>query len=155
MKSLKLMNYTSVVPAEKSILEIEKLLARAGASKIAKDYAGDGTVIAFIFTFDLPSGHVLFRMPCDVEKVYEIFMAEYRQPQRDTEERVREKAHRVAWRIMLDWVESQITMIRLGQVKPQQVFLPYAWDARTGQTLYEKLEAQNFNFALKSGKEKD
>ena len=49
MKDLKLLNYTSTVPSGKSIAQIEQLLARAGATKIAKDFSGDGEVTAFFF----------------------------------------------------------------------------------------------------------
>lgn len=153
MKELKLMNYTTDVPAEKSILEIEKLLTRAGATKIAKDFMGDGTVTAFFFAIPSQYGDLMFRMPCEIDNVYATLMKGYRRPHRGTEKKVREQASKVAWRILLDWIEAQITMIRLEQVKPQQAFLPYAYDPRTNQTLYEKLESKGFNLlALESGK---
>lgn len=144
MKELKLLNYTSQVPAEKSILEIEKLLSRAGATKIAKDYSDDGTVIAFFFAIPTAQGSIMFRMPCDVAKVEAVLMKDYKRPHRGTAKLVRDQAGRVAWRILLDWIKAQIAMIRLEQVKPQQAFLPYAYDPRTHQTLFEKLEEQNF-----------
>lgn len=144
MNNIKLMNYTSVVPAEKSILEIERLLSKAGASKIAKDYLRDGTVKAFIFSIPLEHGPVLFRLPCDVDSVFAVLMNEYKRPRQDTAKKVRRQAERVAWRIMLDWIEAQITMIQLHQVKPEQVFLPYAYDSRTGKTLFQRIEEKGF-----------
>lgn len=62
----------------------------------------------------------------------------------DTKKRLREQADRVAWRILLDWTKAQLTMINLEQVKPEQAFLPYAYDPSTRQTLFEKLEQRNF-----------
>jgi hypothetical protein len=144
MKDLKLLNYTSTVPPEKSIAEIERLLARAGATKIAKDYAGDGSVVAFFFAIPTTNGPILFRMPCDVERVFEVLIQDHKRFRRDTKKKIREQANRVAWRILLDWIESQIAMIRLNQVKPQQAFLAYAYDPRTQQTLFERIEENGF-----------
>jgi hypothetical protein len=45
---------------------------------------------------------------------------------------------------LLDWIEAQIAMIRLNQVKPQQAFLAYAYDPRTQQTLFERIEENGF-----------
>jgi hypothetical protein len=144
MRPYKLMNYSSAVPMEKSILDIERLLSRAGASKIAKDYSGDGAVTGFFFSIPTNSGEMIFRMPCDVEKVYTVLLAEKKKMHYDTKKRVREQANRVAWRILLDWTSAQLTMIRLQQVKPQQAFLPYAWDPERRQTLFERFEEGGF-----------
>lgn len=151
MKDIKLLNYTSNVPPEKTVMEIEKLLASAGATKTAKDIGGDGNVTAFFFAIPTQNGSITFRMPCNVERVYAVLIDGYKRKRRDTDKKVRQQAARVAWRILLDWLEAQIAMIRLDQVKAQQAFLPYAYDARTGQTLFEKLEEQNFQFMLEAG----
>lgn len=144
MKPYKLLNYTSGVPAEKSIADIERALSRAGATKVAKDYSGDGTVVAFFFSIPTGHGDMVFRMPCDVDKVFTVFMADIKRPHANTEKNMRDKASRVAWRILLDWIQAQIAMIKLQQVKPQQAFLPYAYDARTKQTLFDRLESSGY-----------
>lgn len=36
-----------------------------------------------------------------------------------------DEAYRVAWRILRDWLHSQLSIIATEQVKPEQVFLPY------------------------------
>lgn len=151
MQKLKLLNYTTSVPPEKSILEIEKLLARAGATKIAKDYDGAGDVVAFFFSLPTAKGDLLIRLPCNIENVYTVMMNEIKKPQHDTEKRIREQSHRIAWRIVLDSVTVDITRITLGQVKLEQVFLPYMIDPQTGQTFFEYVEQRNFKFQLPSG----
>jgi hypothetical protein len=43
---------------------------------------------------------------------------------------------------LLDWVQVQVSMIKLKQMKTLQVFLPYLWDGN--QTFFEALEAKQF-----------
>lgn len=146
-----IMNYTSTVPAEKSILDIERLLWSAGATKIAKDANSDGQVTAFIFALPVGEQTLPFRLPCDVEKVYNALMAEHRRSRyhTETQKRVRAQAERVAWRILLDWTKAQITMVKLQQVKVEEVFLPYMWNGK--QTLFQQMEQSHF--LLPSGAE--
>ena len=144
MKDFKLMNYTTAVAPEKSILDIERLLARAGVKSIHKDYDGSGEATGFIFSIITTHGELFFKMPCDVEKVFAKLYSEVKQPQAGTKNRVKEQAARVAWRILLDSLRADITRLKLEQVTPEQVFLPYMWNPRTGKTLFEKLEGQKF-----------
>lgn len=57
--------------------------------------------------------------------------------------RTREQASRVAWRVIKDWLEAQLAMIKAEMVTIDQVFLPYAQN-EAGVTLYESLEAGQF-----------
>jgi len=47
-----------------------------------------------------------------------------------------EHAERVAWRIVKDWVEAQLAIIRTEMVTLDQVMLPYM-RGEDGQTVYE------------------
>jgi hypothetical protein len=63
------------------------------------------------------------------------------------------QARRVAWRIVRQWVEAQLAIIELSMVKPEQVFLPYAINPQTGQTVYEMMIESKFErLALPSPK---
>ena len=53
-----------------------------------------------------------------------------------------EQAERVSWRVIKDWLEAQITLIRIGNAEVEQVMLPYMWNGR--ESLYEKLKENNF-----------
>jgi hypothetical protein len=44
------------------------------------------------------------------------------------------QARRVAWRIVLHWLDAQLAMIQAGLVSLEQVFLPYGQD-QNGVTL--------------------
>ena len=89
-------------------------------------------IIHLKFAIHAANGELMFRMPCDVGKIFTVLIGGHKKKHRGTEKRVREQAARVAWRIRLDWIEAQIPMIQLNQVKPQQALLAYAYDMHTG-----------------------
>lgn len=64
---------------------------------------------------------------------------EVKRPRPETEKRYREQANRTAWKILYDWVEVQVTMVRLQQAQALEVFLPYAFDPTKGKTLYQRI----------------
>jgi hypothetical protein len=79
--------------------------------------------------------------------------AEVRKPHRGTLERIAEQAERTAWSLLRDWVHIQVTMIQMQQAEAMQIFLPYAYDGKNNQTLFEKLKGNGFK--LLSAKETD
>lgn len=143
MKEYKPTSYTTTVPVEKTVLEIERLLMRAGASKIAKEYSGDGTVTAFFFAIPTVHGELTFRMPCAPEKVFPLLKGSKWLGETRRKALVKQ-SERVAWRILLTWTAAQIAMIKMEQVTPEQAFFSYAYDPMTRETLFEKLERRNF-----------
>ena len=60
---------------------------------------------------------------------------------RDAEGRM-EQAQRVAWRILKDWIESQIALMESGMVCMEEVFLPYMLAG--DRTVYDALVSQEF-----------
>jgi hypothetical protein len=48
-----------------------------------------------------------------------------------------EHAERVTWRIIKDWVEAQMALIRTEMVTLDQVMLPYMVDITSGRTIFE------------------
>lgn len=140
-----LMNYTTTVPAEKSIMEIEHLLVSLGARRITKDHATDGEVTAFIFAFPSDNGAFIpFRMPCESERVATVLLQSYKKLHRDTKKKISQQANRAAWRIMLDWIRAEHAKILLNQVHPMQPFLAYAWNESKGKTLFDVVQESNF-----------
>lgn len=136
-------SYTTTVPIEKTVLEIEKLLARAGASKIAKDYSPDGTVTGIYFALRTNYGELTFRMPVAPEKVFPLLKGSKWLTTAQKEALMKQSA-RVAWRILLTWTSAQISMIKMQQVTPEQAFFSYAYDPMTQETVFEKLERKHF-----------
>ena len=127
----KLANYTTTVPAMKSIGEIQGILVGHGAKHILIDYDHEEPVgLAFIVT--TPYGDVPFRLPANIDKVKAVL----------DKGRVRtrvsdEQASRVGWRILKDWIRAQIAILETEMVTIDQIFLPYMQVGTSQKTLYE------------------
>ena len=141
-----LLNYTSQVPAAKSIAEISQALAKAGARQIMHDYDDSGNIVALSFSLAIPGDTadseprlMSFRLPTDWRPVQQIMVELRRKNTRmGTFMAEEDHARNVAWRITKDWVEAQLAIIETRMVTTAQLFLPYAV-TKNGQTLYEKI----------------
>lgn len=141
MKS-NLLNYTTEIAAEKSVGEIQKRLALAGAHQVLHGYDEEGNLSELSFRIKTQFGDMAFRMPANVAAVQAILQRQFRSGRsRFTS---REHATKVAWRILKDWVEAQLALFRTGQVTIEQLFLAYAQDNK-GKTVYEALVDRKFS----------
>lgn len=129
-----ILNYTTGVSVEKTIGEIQKTLAEAGAKKIMLDYGNEGIVEAIAFQISVKGQPISFLLPANLDAIYEILQSE--QPRY----RSREQAARVAWRIVKSWVEAQLALVAAEQGYMAQVFLPYA-QTSSGETIWERVES--------------
>jgi hypothetical protein len=144
---MNLKNYTSEVPAITSMGRIEKCLVEAGATDISKKYEG-GVCRAIRFRMPINNMPVFFELPARVDSYYKVLWAEYKRPVKGTQKKVEQQAERTAWKIVCEWVECQLSMIRLEQAEPLQVFLPYVWDPAKEETFFEKLKKTNYKALL-------
>ena len=150
-KRLPIKNYSTTINVERTVAEIEKILAKHGASAILKEYDVAGRVTAVNFIIKVFEGQSIpFRLPLDIQALMEVINYQIDHPD-PKEGRIQRKykndmdyARRVGWRIMRDWIDAQMTLIDLKQVTVQQVFLPYAYDMLEKKTFYEKLNESKF-----------
>jgi len=126
-----ILNYTTSVPVDRSVSEIQKALARAGADSVSVEYAG-GEVTAIRFVVRLGSVPIPFRMPCSIDGVLEA-LKKARMPQSKL---TREHGSRVAWRIVKDWTLVQLALVEAHQAQLTEVFLPYVVNDH-GETLFQ------------------
>lgn len=147
----KLMNYTSMVSAERSIMGIEKKLAEAGASKVSKAYE-DGRVTAIWFTIGVNDSEapLTFRLPARVGIVESVLRERIKKPRKDTLKKIKDQAERTAWKILLNWTEAQLTLIQLQQAEAVEVFLPYLYDPIKDRTLFQFVKDSGYKM-LQSG----
>ena len=150
---IRLANYTSEVPASRTINEIEQLLAIFGARAVQKEYE-NGCVRAFTFTIATGGRLTAIRLPVDIKAVFKVLEKSVRRYRRGTLYRLEEQADRTAWRIMRDWLRVQLSLIELEQAEPIQVFLPYLWDDQRQQSFYGVLKLGGFK-ALPAADEVD
>ena len=83
----------------------------------------------------------MFRMPARIESIYDVLSRDREVPKRL---KTHEQASRVAWRIVKDWIEAQAAIVEAEQAEVVEVFLPYAQNSATGETLYQALEQNGF-----------
>ena len=134
-----LLNYTTQIAAEKTVTEIQTMLAKAKAQAVMSEY-DDGVLCALSFRIKTVAGLMSFRLPANVQKIYQVLVRQNITPKL----RTREQAARVAWRIVKDWLEAQLALVSAELADLEQVFLPYAQD-ESGATLYEVLRDRNFH----------
>lgn len=134
-----LLNYSTKIPAEQTIGEIQKMLSGYGVSAMLTEYDGM-QVSAVSFKMNLEGKEMGFKMPCNWRAVREIFnnpkhagRLKCRLDERD------DQAIRTAWRIIKDWIEAQLALVEVNMATIPQIFLPYAI-MRDGRTLAEHVE---------------
>jgi hypothetical protein len=143
MKKL-IKNYTTDIPVEQTIAEIQKLLVQNGARGIALEYDERGTIKDIFFKVIVNKKELPFRLPAKADKVYTT-LHEGTPDHNHTRygEQWQEEAERIAWRICKTWLEAQITLINLEQAKLEEVFLPYLI-LPGDKTLFETMERNQF-----------
>lgn len=128
-------NYSTTKDPIDTIAEIEKILVKHGCKGISKDYE-DGIPIAVYFTFLINNYPVNFKLDARQKATLKILEEDKGVPKSMKTE---EQALKVSWRIIKDWIDSQLAYIQTGQVTFEELFLPKAVD-KSGKTFYERLE---------------
>lgn len=136
---------TTRIAAERTVSEIQQILAKHGASSILLDYEAMH-VSAVSFKYDVTGNKIPFCLPCRWQAMETALRKSGKRPRYD--DTFETWARRVAWRQILRWVEAQMALVDTNMVKVQEVFFPYIQSA-TGKTLYELSENRGFDsFAL-------
>lgn len=142
-------NYTSTVPATRSVAYIEHRLVKFGARNIVKSYDSNGTLSGLCFVIEPHgTGQLTFSVPARTKEVERRLYSEVRRPRPETKKKISEQAERTSWKLLSDWVEIQLSLVELGQVEFMEVFLPYAVtgmsESGVPQTFYEKIKNSSF-----------
>jgi len=140
---MRLKNYTSGMPPSRSVAKIEECLVEVGATGIAKTYAA-GHLTGITFQIMQNGAPLVFKLPANVEDIVKQMLTDIKRARRGTEQRVTDQAERTAWKLLLDWVEVQASMILIGRRQAVEVFLPYVYNPATEQTFFERLQESKF-----------
>lgn len=143
-----LLNYTTTVPASRTIGQVQEILVKAGARQVLTEYGPSGTPTGIAFQIETPHGQRHYHLPADVAAIAQVMKAD-----RDVARRFKtqEQAERVGWRIIKDWLEAQLAIIATQMVTFDQVMLPYMSAGGSGETVYDLYLSQQL--ALPSGGE--
>lgn len=141
-----ILNYSTTVPAVKTVGEIQAMLGRAGAATVATTYEG-GQPSGVTFVLDTPVGRSGYVLPVKVAAVHVVLRKTAGRSAQKTEAH----AERVAWRIAKDWLEAQLALVEAGLAALDEVMLPYQITT-SGQTVYALLtESAGARAALERG----
>jgi len=145
-----LLNYTTEIPATKSIAEIMTILQMGGATAIMLENGPDRTVSAVSFMMDTAFGRIPFAIPANVAQVLGTINAQIKAESaklastRGFKRKItlnlhnnRDQAERIAWRIAKDWLEAQMAIVTIGSAKLEQIMLPFAQIG--GRTFYQHM----------------
>ena len=128
-------NYTTIVPANRSIQEIQDALVKNGATGVLYKYEeGTGRIKSLQFILPIKDIETPFSLPVNW-KLFQQVLKNQKVKRYDDEEYV----YRVAWRNIRDWVIAQLALYETQIVELPQIFLPFATNKK-GETLYEQLE---------------
>lgn len=141
-----LLNYTTKIPAEQTIGEIQKKLADSGVTAMMTEYDGPH-VSAVSFKMMIDGKPWSFKLPCNWKAVLEIFeqkagkrnVWDEKRKSKIIEDR-KQQAIRTSWRVIKSWIDAQMALVEINMVTIPQVFLPYAI-MRDGRTLAEHVES--------------
>ena len=141
-----LLNYTTTVPVSRTIGQIQGLLVEAGARSILTNYDTVGRPVGIAFAVETIVGLRQFTLPVAVHRVEAVLKREKVPPRYRTPE----QAERVGWRILKDWVEAQLAIIRTEMVTLDQVMLPYMHGG-DGRTVWELFSDHQLALGAGSG----
>lgn len=131
-----ILNYTTSIDSEKSIMEIQKCLSRHGANKIVTDYT-NGQPSVVTFCIEIKGNMIAFSLPANHAGVLKSMEQDKKVPRSKC---TQEQAQKVAWRIVKDWVEAQMAIVQAQIAEMAEVFLPYSV-TKNGNTLYEEMQS--------------
>ncbi len=138
-----LLDYTTSVPVSRTVAQVQAILVEHGARAVMMEYDDRGRITALAFNIKMPNGDLPIRLPIDAAATLKVLQrqADNREiPARYARE---EHAYRVAWRIIKDWVEAQMSLLETEMVKMEEIFLPYVITPG-GQTVYQVMVEKHF-----------
>ncbi len=151
-------NFSTTIAVEKTISEIEKILAQHGAQEIGKKYNGAGQPVFMAFTIKTEHGSMPIKLPANFERVLVKFQSQVDEGKLQKKyydgEWAEAQAARVAWRIIKDWLDAQLWLLDIGLAKVEEIFLPYFYNPITEKTMFEIISKGGFKqLALPEGKD--
>ena len=148
---MSILNYTTTIAAEKTLGEIQAILARHDAKSIFIEYANRQPV-AVSFLVATRFGDRGFCLPASVDAVAEVLARQSRAGEVPKRFATRDQAQRVAWRIVKDWLEAQMAIVEAEMVTLDQVMLPYLTEP-DGRTLYQVMSERQLALPPAGGRQ--
>lgn len=143
--SRNLKNYTTEVPAMRSIQNIDDLLVSFGARNIMREYSPTGKCESICFMLSIADQKLPFRIEGKVKAGYIWLKKKY---PKAGDKVLLERSERMVWKQQHEWVHLQLTQIELGQLEVLEAFFPYLYNTSKRLTFYEQQKQNKFNNLL-------
>lgn len=136
------LNYTTSVPARRTVSECHDLLADAGADTVST-VLEQGQPVGLAFQMRTASGVQTFLLPVTWQKIAKQ-LAEMKYPasaiKSGQAKRYKTEGHArdVGWRVVRDWLEAQLALIATEMVSLDEVMMPYL-QIEPGLSMYSAL----------------
>ena len=138
-----LLDYTTSVPVSRTVAQVQAKLIEHGARAVMMEYDAQGRITALAFKVKMPDGELPIRLPIDAAATLKVLQRQHYNGEIPARYASEEHAYRVAWRIIKDWVEAQMSLLETEMVKMEEIFLPYVI-TKSGQTLYQIMAEKHF-----------
>jgi hypothetical protein len=136
------LNYTTTVPAARTVGECQSILAAAGAASVSVHFE-DGLPAGLSFTLKTPHGVRGFTLPVNIDGVQRLLVDANKKGalrsdgHQNARLEGREHASNVAWRVVKDWLEANLALIAARMATIDEVMLPYLVVNDDGRTLWQ------------------
>jgi len=138
-----LLDYTTSVPVSRTVAQVQAKLVEHGARAVMMEYDDRGRITALAFKVKMPNGELPIRLPIDATATFRVLQRQVYNREIPARYAKEEHAYRVAWRIIKDWVEAQMSLLETEMVRMEQIFLPYVITPG-GQTVYQVMVGKHF-----------
>lgn len=129
---------------------IEQYLADCNVNGVTKQF-DKGIPVALFFHVELGQKKFTIRLPAKVAAVHEFLWRDYCTSHirpRKTKEDFMDQAARTAWAIQRDWVQVQMSLIKLKQVDFLEVFMGFIFDGE--HSYYDRVKGGGFKLLPES-----
>jgi|WetSurMetagenome_2_1015567.scaffolds.fasta_scaffold266443_2 hypothetical protein len=140
-------NKSSKMKIQDIIAKITARLIQADANNIRQETSNQ-QVVGIYFTLDINGTTIQFKLPAKSEAVINAMLKDIKTKPHHAKynemvDRVKEQGEVTAWKILLDWVEVQLTMIQTESVEAAEIFLPFAYNPTLDKTLFQIMKSDS------------
>jgi len=115
------LNYTTSIDVHKTAFECLELLHRYGATRHGLVNRKGGVPIGMTFTIETKWGTRAYEILVESDLTLKVLESYYEKGKIQRRFATKEQADRVAWRVIKDWLESQLAIIEAGLMSVEKV----------------------------------
>lgn len=134
MAGKSIVSYTTSIEPMKTATECIALLASRGATDIGMTSDGDGTPTGLLFVINTRWGRRQFTVPVDLGRTEKTLKEAVRRGKIAPRYGTPEQSRRVAWRVILHWLEAQLSLVEIGAQDLEDAMIGYI-NVERGKTL--------------------